>query len=237
MSTPLYPCIRTHSNPGQSNPIISESNPMSPQSSSELVNAMTLPQQHIANIMSLCVRDPQHSFIGHRFRITNTILGRLKYACESLGLERILTPDSRNYIPKHRKLVEVLTSYQGCYGHFLVLVTFGVGCTVWYTTGLNLQDIVPPTEMLNPEIRSELPEIKYGFFCRDDYDHNHFDKVTYLETKKVSKEVFKSIDHLFPEMDIPGCDSTRTAIGLGILISLFFATGLLVNDPAPLITQ
>lgn len=205
LSTPLYPCIRTHSNPlfGKSNPIISESNPMSPQSSSELVNAMTLPQQHIANIMSLCVRDPQHSFIGHRFRITNSILGRLKYACESLGLERILTPqeDSRNYIPKHRKLVEVLTSYQGCYGHFLVLVTFGVGCTVWYTTGLNLQDIVPPTEMLNPEIRSELPEIKYGFFCRDDYDHNNFDKVTYLETKKVSKEVFKSIENLTMHFD------------------------------------
>lgn len=249
-----FPSLSITHSPSINTPIIGESitNPNRTQSTSELVKALELPQQHVGDKMSLCIRSisKDQTFIGHRFWITNIVKESLKNSCKSLGLVRkppleLDTPTHlveypvRNKKIRKKWLVEVLTGYQGCYGHFIVLVSLGVGCTVWYTMGQNLHDIVPPHEIFNPDLSYKLPNIKYGFFMYDDYEPENFKKLDFLleSPKVVRKEVHKSINNVFPEMKMKVDNvNSHTAIGLGILISIFLATGLLLDDnPAQLI--
>lgn len=191
-----FPSLSSTHSPSINTPIIGESiiMPQWKKSSSELVKALNLklPQLHVGDKMRLYVRSItcNRTPIDHSFWITNIVMARLKNAYKSLGLVRkpfteVDTPTHLTEklvikpMPKKRWLIEVFTSYQGIYGHFLVLVCFGVSCTVWYTMGQNLHDIVPPYEMFNPEIGSKLPNLQYGFFMSDDYVPENFKKLDF----------------------------------------------------------
>lgn len=228
-------------------PIIGESitNPnFNTKSISELAKAIQLPQDNVGSKICLCYRIVNSDyFTANSFNITNIVMGRLNIAYERLGLVRkpLEVMDTPNFLLeklvikpiKRKHLVELFTGYQGLFGHFLILVNFGVGCTVWYTMGQSITDIFPFSDISSntPNFIYELPN-HYAFFKHDDYVTDHYQKLSFLLDKHnaIRKDVIDSIHNVFPEMEVEdrGCPY-RTAVGLGILITMFIVTGLVTN--------
>nr|CAD1821793.1 unnamed protein product [Ananas comosus var. bracteatus] len=115
-------------------------------------------------------------------------------------------------------LVEVITHYEGMYGRFLVLVTLGLCCTVWYTfaPGSSL-------EAPNSSLFGRL-EAYDAFFNMDSYVPG-FSRVVFVERNDVSETVVSALrnDLPFAEITIPASGNVLKAVGLGVMVAFFLA--------------
>lgn len=217
-----------------------------------------LEQSSSVNKMVLCYRFlPGHSdYINHEFHINNQIVDRLKYISNTVRLSYNRVPFSvPELFPYTRKgagisslvnekydkvLVEVITFLNGEYGRFILLVSMGVSCTVWYIFGPGMYDIAPSTEII-PRVLS------LDQFFQVDHHYDQFHKVCFLEQKSLTGEVLSAFENVFPfsEIDIPANSNVnvpsnsnvsasnvnesinlRVAVGLGLMVAVFLAMGI-----------
>lgn len=201
-----------------------------------------------SNLMALYFRFfPEHTrFIGTEFRITNTVKKKLVHLCNSIGLSSSIVPfstsslfiysrlgcglrslvtDSR--VPK--KVVEVLTYLNGKYGRLIILVSMGVGCTVWYTFVPGVPE-TPPLEVYLPRV------ISYFSFHDVNYELPPLQKLCFIEQKYIAGEVLSAFDNVYPfsEIPIPNNNEARVAIGLGIMVAVFLAMGIVPSSSSHL---
>lgn len=121
-------------------------------------------------------------------------------------------------------LVEVITHYEGMYGRFLVLVTLGLSCTVWYTFVPGSCDVAPNSSLFG---RLE----SYDAFLNMDYYAPGFSRVAFVERNDVSETVVSALknDLPFAEITIPASGNVLKAVGLGVMVAFFLAVGLVPN--------
>lgn len=120
-------------------------------------------------------------------------------------------------------LVEVLTFYEGMYGRFLVLVTLGLGCSVWYNFAPGTYS-VPPSDWLTP-IEC------YDPFFNMEYNSPLFRRVSFVETNDVSASVESAFTKEVPfaEIVIPAGGNLLKAVSLGVMVAFFLAVGIVPN--------
>ncbi|XXG68939.1 hypothetical protein AAC387_Pa06g1921 [Persea americana] len=118
-------------------------------------------------------------------------------------------------------MVEVITYYDGRYGHFLVLVCLSVGCTVWYDFAFGSAHQVPEGWLL-------APFDSYEPFFDMDYYASGYRRVGFIEGNDVSASVELAFgnEHPFAEITIPSSGLVLKAVGLGVMVAFFLAVGL-----------
>lgn len=180
---------------------------------------------------------PGHSrYIHSHFEVTDQILNKLKQSCQSIGLSCIPFSASDVTNPNRfgngmrslvgesydKVLVEVMTFYNGHYGRLLILVSMGVSCTVWYLFAPGVVDMAPSLELF--------PRME----CYDQFFNVHtsqepFKKLCIIEQKYITEEVIKSLENDLPfkEMSLPESGKVRVAVGLGLMVGVFLAMGIL----------
>lgn len=121
-------------------------------------------------------------------------------------------------------LVEVITYTSGMYGRFLVLVSLGIGCTVWY-------GLVPGSEHCAPIGGVFTPIESYDPFFNMDYVAPGFRKISFLEKKDVCESVVSAFENEVPfaEIQIPRGGAIFTVVGLGVMVAFFLSVGLVPN--------
>ncbi len=134
---------------------------------------------------------------------------------------RGLVPDRRRF-PK--VLVEVITHYEGMYGRFLVLVTLGLCCTVWYTFAPGSCEVAPDCSLFG-----RLGA--YDAFLNIDSYVPGFSKVVFVERNDVSETVVSALrnDLPFAEITIPASGYVLKAVGLGVMVAFLLAVGQVPN--------
>jgi hypothetical protein len=165
---------------------------------------------------------------------------RLSFISNSLGLSynyRPLSPQSLFSISRsgaglrglvnngfNKILVEVITYTDGMYGRFLVLVSLGIGCTVWYA-------FAPGSALHVPESCLFAPLDSYDPFFNMDYCAPDFSRVGFVERNDVSASVVSALENEppFAEITIPASGHVLKAVGLGVMVAFFLAVGLVPN--------
>lgn len=124
-------------------------------------------------------------------------------------------------------LVEVITHYDGMYGRFLVLVSLGIGCTVWYAFAPGSADHSPDSSLF-------APFDSYEPFLNKNYNAPNFSRVGFVERNdvSVSASVMSAMEneHPFAEITIPASGNVLKAVGLGVMVAFFLAIGIVPND-------
>lgn len=143
----------------------------------------------------------------------------LGHSCSIAGLRGFLNQEYRNI------LVEVISYYNGMYGRFLVLVSLGIGCTVWYGFTPGTADIHPANSGLFAIFDS------YDPFFKMDYYAPYFHRISFVEKKDVSESVMSALknEHPFAEITIPASGNVLKSVGLGVMVAFFLAVGLVPN--------
>lgn len=142
------------------------------------------------------------------------------YSYEFAGL-RGLVADGHSFT---KILVEVITHYEGMYGRFLVLVTLGLCCTVWYTFA--------PGSCLDAPNSGLFGRLEaYDAFLNMDSYVPGFSRVVFVERNDVSETVVSALrnDLPFAEITIPASGNVLKAVGLGVMVAFFLAVGLVPN--------
>lgn len=87
-------------------------------------------------------------------------------------------------------------------------------------------DIAPPPEVF-PRINSFEPFLNVSN-CSE-----KFTKVCFLERKNLTGEVLSAFenDYPFKGIDLPANSNARVAVGLGIMVAVFLAMGIVPNVP------
>ncbi|KAL0292816.1 UNVERIFIED_CONTAM: hypothetical protein Sangu_3250300, partial [Sesamum angustifolium] len=133
------------------------------------------------------------------------------YSIAGVGL-RGLANDQLGKLPSF--LVDVISHYNGRYGRFIILVSLGIGCTVWY-------NYVPGSSFTAPtgDLFAHLDS--YDHFFDDSYTLN---KVNFIETVDVSDTVDSAFSKELPftDISIPASCPALKAVGLGLMIAVFF---------------
>lgn len=143
------------------------------------------------------------------------------YSYSFSGL-RGLVADGQHSITK--VLVEVITHYEGMYGRFLVLVTLGLCCTVWYTFA--------PGSCLDAPNSGLFGHLEaYDAFLNMDSHVPGFSRVVFVERNDVSETVVSALrnDLPFAEITIPASGNVLKAVGLGVMVAFLLAVGLVPN--------
>lgn len=141
----------------------------------------------------------QSNFLQHELRLPSSF-DRLSFISNSLGLSRSPLSALTYYSSGLRSLiadgsskilVEVITYSNGWYGRFLVLVSLGIGCTVWY-------GLVPGTSLHAPDTNLFATFDSYDPFLNMDYHPIGFRRVCFVESKDVSASVTAAYAHSQP---------------------------------------
>jgi hypothetical protein len=121
-------------------------------------------------------------------------------------------------------LVEVITHYGGRYGHILVQVCLGIGCTVWYA-------FAPGSSLQAPDSSVFAPFYSYDQFSNMVYYAPGFRRVGFVERNDVSASVVSALgnDLPFAGITIPASGDVHKAVGLGVMVAFFLAVGLVPN--------
>lgn len=144
----------------------------------------------------------------------------LPYSSAGVGLRTFIT----NKVLKH--LVEVITYYEGRYWRFLVLVSAGIGCTVWYGYEYGASNVAPTGELFR---RFETYD---PFFNMEmEYYLPGFRRVCFVEINDVSASVESAFSEEVPfaEINIPASGHLLKAVGLGVMVAFFLAVGIVPN--------
>lgn len=181
----------------------------------------------------------QSQFLEHELQLPESF-DRLSFLCNSLGLSynsRALSEESllsfscagaglRGLVTDelNKILVEAITYYDGNYGRFLVLVSMGIGCTVWYA-------LAPGSCHKAPESSLFAPLDSYEPFFNMRYYAPGFRRIGFVERNDVSASVESAFGNELPfaEITIPASGPALKAVGLGVMVAIFLAVGLVPN--------
>lgn len=121
-----------------------------------------------------------------------------------------------------KKVIEVLTYYKGMYGRLIILISLGIGCTVWCNFIPGGAEIAPPG-ILVPR------DLHYESFKNVDFIIDPFKKLSYVEYKYITDQVLSALENVYPfsEIALPNEPDTRVAIGLGLIIAVFLSMGMM----------
>lgn len=102
--------------------------------------------------------------------------------------------------------MEVITYNNGYYGRFLILIKFGLGCTVWYGFTPGIEYLIPVDSLVFQEISNFDPFL----FIPEYHIQPGFDKMTLLEKEEnnilsVLQAAFKS-EKPFMDIHLPTDD-------------------------------
>lgn len=132
------------------------------------------------------------------------------FSSSGTGLRGLVTENEVTKI-----LVEVVTFLAGRYGRFLVLVSPGVGCTVWFGFAHALE-----SSLFNPLD-------SYDPFALMQYSAPGFRRIGFVERNDASEAVMSALENApFAEITIPASGHTLKAVGLGVMVAFFLAVGL-----------
>jgi len=191
-------------------------------------------------------------FINKEFNLNNSVLDRLKILCNSVGLSNNLyrlpyhVPDLIAYTRKgkgflgvvneryDKVLVEVLTFISGKYSRYILLVSLGFSCTVWYMSAPGDVDHSQPVEIFQRILR-------HSKFLNPNHDYDQFKKICFIEHKYITGEVLSALENVFPfsEMDIPVINNVdiaessnqrhnlKVAVGFGLMVAVFLTLGII----------
>lgn len=145
-------------------------------------------------------------------------LSLFPYSSSGAGMRSLVT-DGYSKI-----LVEVITYYEGWYGRFLVLVSLGIGCTVWY-------GYAPGSPYHAPDVSLFTPFESYDSFFDMNYYAPGFRRVGFVEINDVSASVESAFGNEppFADIEIPASGPVLKAVGLGVMVAFFLAVGLVPN--------
>lgn len=219
-------------------------------------------QSRIDEIMAFNFRIySEHTrFIRYEFPISKEANKMLMYVFTSLGLQKMVrfstsglffntrirgglhhllediasTSTSTPFTP-FQKVIELITYYKGMYGRLIILVNLGVGCTVWYNFVPGVPEVAPP-EILVPR------QVPYESFKDVDFHFPPFKKMSYVEYKYITDQVLSALENVYPfsEINLPNSlnsdgSNARVALGLGIIVAVFLAMGMMsYSSPAEL---
>jgi hypothetical protein len=168
--------------------------------------------------------------------LNTRIRGGLHHLLEGIASTSTSTP--------FQKVMEFLTYYKGMYGRLIIFVSLGVGCTVWYTFLPGVPEVAPPGIL----VPRELP---YDSFKNVDFHFTPFKKMSYVEYKYITDQVLSAFENVYPfsEINLPSINSdgsnpdginpdgsnARVALGLGFIVAVFLAMGMMsYSSPAEL---
>lgn len=192
---------------------------------------------------------PGHSdFINQTFLLTKRMrqkridfssnLDLTKRNCTPGALDLILFNSRKHsfrtkYDTKKDKVwVEVLTSYKGISGKFIVMAILGAGlgagCIVWYSLLPGIPEGLPLAEILPSRINNHL--------CTLDDEHlrNVFKKVLFIDLKKNRKgDVQSAYENLYPfsQINIPASGNVKLALGFGVMMAIILGMGITADAP------
>lgn len=144
----------------------------------------------------------------------------LPYCCSGAGLRSLVVNESINLI-----LVEVITYCDGSYGRFLVLVSSGIGCTLWY-------GFVRGSVHCAPEGGLFTPFNSYDPFFNALHSAPGFQKISFLETNADLVSHIIGNEHPFAEIMIPASGNALKSVSIGVIISFFIAVGIVPHAHA-----
>lgn len=196
----------------------------------------------------------------YHFIITEEANKMLKHVFTSLGLSKMVRFSTKDLflntrvrgglhhllpqdIASVKKVIEFLTYYKGQYGRLIILVSLGVGCTVWY----NFLPGVPEAAPLGFLVPTELP---YDSFNNVDFHIDSFKKMSFVEYKYITDQVLSALENIYPftEIDLAGSNpessnpessnpNVRVAIGLGLIVAVFLVMGMTSSSSEQLIEK
>lgn len=166
-----------------------------------------------------------------------TVRELLTYSCLGAGLRALV--NEVNY--PSPVLIEILTYFDGLYGRFFVLVTLGLGCTVWsaFEPGVSYQ--LPESEIFSPMVSYD------PFFHIYDYNIPNFSRFQFLEIKDVFDTILYTYENEYPfsMIEVPtntnsSSSSTSSsssssssnqdmAVKLGVMVAFLLAIGIVPN--------
>lgn len=179
----------------------------------------------------------------------------VRFSCKDLflntrirgGIHHLLEGTDSPSSPFQR-VMEFITYYKGSYGRLIVFISLGVGCTVWYTFLPGAIESVPP-EILVPRA------LPYDYFKNVDYHLAHFKKMSFVEYKYITDQVLSALENVYPfsEINLPSINpdeasnvstsdarnnasNAKVALGLGIIVAVYLAMGMVSYEPPELIT-
>lgn len=182
--------------------------------------------------------------IYHEFQLPKKYIDRLSFLSHSLGLAYNSSKISHKHLLPYtfsgagfrdliihgfdkfsNVLVDVCTYFDGKYGHLLVLVCLGFGCTVWFGFVPGLWDQAPPKVGVFAPIES------YNYFFNMDYNAPNFKKIHFVETYDTSELVMSAFanEPPFSQITIPASGEVHKAVSLGIMVAIFLMVGLFPN--------
>lgn len=191
--------------------------------------------------MNFCYRfQPGHNeFIFNEFKFPKCF-DRLSLLSNSLGLSYNIRPLNEFSMNTHgcsgaglrsvvtnkitRILAEVITYYEGRYGRFLVLVSLGIGCTVWY-------GYAPGSPYHAPDDSLFSPLESYDPFFYMDYYAPGFRRIGFVERNDVSTSVEGAFvnEAPFADITIPAEGPALKAVSIGVMVAFFLTVGLVPN--------
>lgn len=132
---------------------------------------------------------------------------------------------------KDKVWVEVLTSYKGISGKFIVMAILGaglgVGCIVWYSLLPGIPEGLPSAEILPSRIHNHL--------CTLDEEHlrNVFNKVLFIDHKNRKGDVQSAYENLYPfsQINIPASGYVKLALGFGVMMAILLGMGITADAP------
>jgi hypothetical protein len=166
-------------------------------------------------IMNIAFRSlPYHiDYTCSSFLINHSAIKNMLYIMKSLSMPQMRIPLSSEGVElytrlctglrglvnnRSRVLIESLIHYNGEFSRILVLVSLGVGCTVWYTVAPGDAGMAPPTELFPIDV-------DHIQFFRDSFAHPLFKKMSFIESKYIIGEVMSAFENFYPfsNIDIP----------------------------------
>lgn len=154
--------------------------------------------------------------------LNTRIRGGLHHLIQEIISSSPSTSTSTRPSTPFKKVIEVLTYYKGMYGRLIILISLGVGCTVWYNFIPGGPEIAPPG-ILVPR------DLNYDSFKNVDFNVDPFRKLSYVEYKYITDQVLSALENVYPfsEIALPNEPDTRVAIGLGLIIAVFLSMGMM----------
>lgn len=118
-------------------------------------------------------------------------------------------------------LVEVLTAMSGSFGRYLALISWGVGCTIWYTVEPCSMGLTPDSSLFGPLFLGDsIYNMGVGYkppgFKVLQLTQNH--DVTYTVESAFQEKPFS-------DFKISGNSVVQNSVKLGVLLTFALATG------------
>lgn len=170
--------------------------------------------------------------LGELYSASPVVDGIISYSCLGSGLRFLARDDEFN-----SSLMEVITyfgntSYCGVYGRFIILITLGIGCTVWYKFAAGSPE--------RPYNINEFPLFNsFEPFKNHSYETPGYFKINFAEHDNLTEFVTETMTSEIPfnNIYIPASGPLQKAVSIGLLVAVFLATGDLPTGSVKIIRE